>query len=88
VALKADVPFPDLLPTQRNHFVVVVKGDVASVDADFAGFTLTAAELAALWDSDSWSAGPPSGPSSLGAQMFDGQPGGTALTFFDYSDDA
>jgi hypothetical protein len=87
VALKVDVPFPELQATRPNHFVVVLRGDAASLDADFTGFTATANEVNDLWNSDQWPGGTPTGPSSLGALLYDGDPGGTGLFFFDYADD-
>lgn len=87
LALKAGIPWDDLSPVRPNHFAVVVRGDVASVDADFAGFTASPTEVSDLWDSDQWPDGVPAGPSSLGALLFDGDPGGTGLFFFDYADD-
>jgi hypothetical protein len=88
IALKADIPFNDLNPTAANPIVTVVRGDPASVDADFQGFAMDPAAVADLWDNDNWSGPPPAGPSSIGAQMFDGAPGGTAKTFFNYAADA
>jgi hypothetical protein len=88
VGVKVDVPFDELAATRANYFVVVVRGDAASIDANFAGFTASDAEVKALWDANTWTGGAPSGPSSLGALLFDGQPGGTGLFFFRYATDA
>lgn len=89
VLLKTDVNFSDLQPTSRNHFVLVVRGDRAAVDADFASPPLTAADVQDLFDNGVWTATTGvTGPSSLGAAMADGQPGGTAVTFFDLAIDA
>lgn len=89
VALKTDVPFADLLPTAPNHFVLVVRGDRASVDADFASPALSDDEVKDLFDNSAWPAGRAvSGPSSLGEAMADGEAGGTAVTFFDFAIDA
>ena len=90
VTLSLRTELPDqLMGSRPNHFVLVVRGDAASVDADFQGCgPLAAAAVTDLWDNDAWTSGTPSGPSSLGAQLFDGQPGGTAVFFFDYAVDA
>ncbi len=80
------IPFQDFDPNAPNHLAWILRGDRASVDADFDGLGIDAAAVDALWDGDAWSAGRPSGPSSEGATLADGQPGGTVTAFLDYAD--
>jgi hypothetical protein len=63
---------------------VVVRGDKASVDADFASPALPPLAVDDLFDNDRWPQGRAvDGPPSLGAAMADGSPGGTAIAHFD-----
>ncbi len=84
LAFKTDMPFGEFQPLEPNHLVLVVRGDKASVDADFASPALAPADVDALFAADAWPPGlPVTGPASLGAAMADGSPGGTAITHFD-----
>ena len=89
LAFDAGVPFADFQVSERNALVIVIRGDKAAVDADFASPALAAGDLDALVNFDVWPAGMPvTGATSLGAAMADGSPGGTAVTHFDYAQKA
>jgi hypothetical protein len=84
LGFDATIPFADFQPTEPNHLVIVVRGDKASVDADFASPAMASADVDALFAAGTWPAGlPVNGPTSLGAAMADGLPGGIAITHFD-----
>jgi hypothetical protein len=84
LVFDAKVPLSDLAREGPNHFVVVVRGDKASVDADFASPALPPLAVDDLFDNDRWPQGRAvDGPPSLGAAMADGSPGGTAIAHFD-----
>jgi hypothetical protein len=81
-----EFPFDNLKPTVQSHFAWIVLGDKASVDSDFVGFDISNNAVDELWNNDKWADGPPSGPSSIGATLADGQLGGTVNAYFDYAD--
>jgi hypothetical protein len=86
LVFDAVVPFADLARKGRNHFVVVVRGDKASVDSDFASPALAAAEVDDLFNNGRWPQGRAvDGPPSRGVAMADSSPGGTAITHFDFA---
>jgi hypothetical protein len=84
LGFRTNFPFGEFQPLEPNHLVIVVRGDKASVDADFASPAMATADVDALFATGAWPPSlPVSGPTSLGAAMADGLPGGTAITHFD-----
>lgn len=84
-------PFDDLPHEEPTHFLWMLRGGAASVDADFLGLkldgrVLDAPVLESLWGADGWAGGVLSGPSSEGASLFDGKPGGILSAFFDLAE--